>query len=72
MPGYWAYTGSSELRRERVGPEPLRLQRGWIEGHYEPRAYTWGYCQPYWVAGALGALLARADRETTRSAVIQL
>ena len=21
----------------------------WVEAHDEPRAYTWGYYQPYWV-----------------------
>ena len=27
----------------------------WIEGHYAPRAYTWGYYQPYWVPERWGS-----------------
>jgi len=49
-PGYWAYNliPQSYVSNEWV-PGYYDFNALWIEGHYEPRAYTWGYYQPYWV-----------------------
>ena len=49
VPGYWAY---SWVPQNYVGnvcvPGYYNYDALWIEGHYEPRAYAWGYYQPYW------------------------
>jgi len=48
--GYWAYTWvpQSYVSNEWV-PGYYNTDALWVEGHYEPRANTWGYYQPYWV-----------------------
>ena len=50
VPGYWAYTWmpQSDVSNMWV-PGYYNGDALWIEGHYEPRAYSWGYYQPYWV-----------------------
>ncbi len=50
VPGYWAYTWApqSYVSNEWV-PGYYDYDALWVEAHYEPRAYTWGYYQPYWV-----------------------
>ena len=49
-PGYWAYNWAPQtyVSTEWV-PGYYNSDALWIEAHYEPRAYTWGYYQPYWV-----------------------
>jgi hypothetical protein len=55
-PGYWAYGWvpqtyvSSEWVAGYYDSNAL-----WIEEHYAPRAYTWGYYQPYWVPERWGS-----------------
>jgi hypothetical protein len=50
VPGYWNYTWvpQSYVTNEWV-PGHYNYDAAWIEAHYEPRAYSWGYYQPYWV-----------------------
>jgi hypothetical protein len=50
VPGYWnyAWVPQSYVTNEWV-PGHYNYDAAWIEPHYEPRAYTWGYYQPYWV-----------------------
>ena len=49
-PGYWAYNWVPQNYVSNVWvPGYYDSNVLWIEGHYEPRAYTWGYYQPYWV-----------------------
>jgi len=50
VPGYWnyAWVPQSYVTNEWV-PGYDNYDAVWIEPHYEPRAYTWGYYQPYWV-----------------------
>ena len=50
VPGYWNYTWvpQSYVTNEWV-PGYYDYDAVWIEPHYEPRTYTWGYYQPYWV-----------------------
>lgn len=49
-PGYWAYSWvpqnyvSNEWVAGYYNSDAL-----WIEAHYQPRVYAWGYYQPYWV-----------------------
>jgi len=50
VPGYWAYSWVPQNYVSNVWvPGYYNYDALWIEGHYEPRAYTWGYYQPYWV-----------------------
>jgi len=55
-PGYWTYNWipqtyvSNEWVAGYYDSNAL-----WIEGHYAPRAYTWGYYQPYWVPERWGS-----------------
>jgi hypothetical protein len=50
VPSYWAYTWVPQSYVSTVWvPGYYNYDALWIEGHYEPRAYTWGYYQPYWV-----------------------
>jgi hypothetical protein len=50
VPGYWAYTWVPQSYVSNVWvPGQYNYDALWIEGHYESRAYTWGYYQPYWV-----------------------
>jgi len=50
VPGYWAYTWVPQSYVSNVWvPGYYNYDALWIDGHYEPRAYTWGYYQPYWV-----------------------
>ncbi len=50
VPGYWAYTWVPQSYAYNVWVDgqysPSAL---WVEGHWEPRLYTTGYYQPYWV-----------------------
>jgi hypothetical protein len=49
-PGYWAYNWIPQSYVSNAWvPGYYDFNALWIEGHYEPRAYTWGYYQPYWV-----------------------
>lgn len=50
VPGYWnyAWVPQSYVTNEWV-PGYDNYDAVWIEPHYEPRAYTWDYDQPYWV-----------------------
>ena len=50
VPGYWnyAWVPQSYVTNEWV-PGYYNYDALWVEGHYEPRGYTWGYYQPYWV-----------------------
>ena len=48
--GYWAYAWVPQSYVSNVWvPGSYNYDALWVEGHYEPRAYTWGYYQPYWV-----------------------
>jgi hypothetical protein len=48
--GYWAYAWVPQSYVSNVWvPGYYNYDALWIEGHYEPRADTWGYYQPYWV-----------------------
>lgn len=50
VPGYWAYAWAPQSYAENVWvPAYYNYDAVWVEGHYESRAYTWGYYQPYWV-----------------------
>jgi hypothetical protein len=50
VPGYWAYAWVPQSYAENVWvPAYYNYDAVWVEGHYESRAYTWGYYQPYWV-----------------------
>jgi hypothetical protein len=50
VPGYWAYAWVPQSYAENVWvPSYYNYDAVWVEGHYESRAYTWGYYQPYWV-----------------------
>lgn len=50
-PGYWAYSWVPQSYVSNVWvPGSYNSDALWIEGHYEPRAYTWGSYQPYWVS----------------------
>src|SRR4029453_17376425 len=55
-PGYWAYNWVPQtyVSNEWVAGY-YDWNALWVEGHYEPRAYTWGYYQPYWVAERWGS-----------------
>jgi hypothetical protein len=50
VPGYWNYSWvpQSDVSYEWV-PGYYNYDAAWIEAHYEPRTYAWGYYQPYWV-----------------------
>ncbi|MGH7306035.1 MAG: hypothetical protein ACRELZ_22350 [Candidatus Rokuibacteriota bacterium] len=49
-PGYWAYSWVPQSYVASVWvPAHYNDDALWVEAHYEPRAYTWGYYQPYWV-----------------------
>ncbi len=50
VPGYWnyAWVPQSYVTNEWIQGY-YNYDAAWIEPHYEPRAYTWGYYQPYWV-----------------------
>jgi hypothetical protein len=49
-PGYWAYSWVPQSYVSNVWiPGHYDVNALWIEGRYEPRAYAWGYYQPYWV-----------------------
>jgi hypothetical protein len=49
-PGYWAYTWVPQyyVSTDWV-PGHYDTNALWVEAHYEPRTYTSGYYQPYWV-----------------------
>ena len=51
VPGYWnyAWVPQTYVTNEWV-PGYYNYDAVWIEAHYEPRTYTWGYYQPYWVS----------------------
>lgn len=50
VPGYWAYSWVPQNYVSNVWvPGYYNSDALWVEGHYEPRAYAWGYYQPYWV-----------------------
>jgi hypothetical protein len=50
VPGYWAYTWVPQSYVSSVWvPSHYNYDAVWVEGHYEARAYSWGYYQPYWV-----------------------
>ena len=50
VPGYWAYAWVPQSYVSNVWvPGYYNYDALWVEGHYEPRGYTWGYYQPYWV-----------------------
>jgi hypothetical protein len=50
VPGYWAYSWMPQSYVSNVWvPGYYNSDALWVEGHYEPRASTWGYYQPYWV-----------------------
>src|SRR5438093_13087912 len=50
VPGYWTYSWVPQNYVTSVWvPGYYNYDAVWVEGHYEPRAYTWGYYQPYWV-----------------------
>jgi len=50
VPGYWAYTWVPQSYVSSVWvPGHYNSDALWVDGHYAPRAYTWGYYQPYWV-----------------------
>jgi hypothetical protein len=50
VPGYWAYAWVPQSYVSNVlVPGYYDYDALWVEAHYEPRAYTWGYDQPYWV-----------------------
>lgn len=50
VPGYWSYTWVPQSYVSNVWvPGYYNSDALWVEAHYEPRAYTWGYYQPYWV-----------------------
>jgi len=49
-PGYWAYSWIPQSYVANAWiPGYYNTDALWVEGHYEPRAYSWGYYQPYWV-----------------------
>jgi len=50
-PGYWAYSWVPQSYVSNVWvPGFYNSDALWVEGHYELRAYTWGYYQSYWVS----------------------
>jgi len=50
--GYWAYQWVPTAYTENVWiPGVWRADGVWLEAHYEQRAYSSGYYQPYWVPG---------------------
>ena len=50
VPGYWAYTWVPQSYVSNVWvPSHYNYDAVWVEGHYEARAYSGGYYQPYWV-----------------------
>jgi hypothetical protein len=50
VPGYWAYSWVPQSYVSSVWvPGYYNADALWVEGHDEPRAYTWGYYQPSWV-----------------------
>src|SRR5262245_43742044 len=49
-PGYWAYNWVPQPYVSTVWvPGYYDSNALWVEAHYEPRTYTGGYYQPYWV-----------------------
>lgn len=50
VPGYWAYSWIPQSYVANVWvPGHYNADALWVEGHWAPRAYAWGYYQPYWV-----------------------
>ena len=50
--GYWAYQWVPTAYTENAWVPGMWTGDGlWLEGHYEARAYSSGYYQPYWVPG---------------------
>jgi len=50
VPGYWAYAWVPQSDVSSVWvPGYYNYDALWVDGHYESRAYSGGYYQPYWV-----------------------
>ena len=50
VPGSWAYAWGPQSYAYNVWVDSQYSSEAlWVEGHWEPRVYTTGYYQPYWV-----------------------
>jgi len=50
VPGYWAYTWVPQSYAYSAWVDGQYLaEEVWVAGHWEPRTYSWGYYQPYWI-----------------------
>ena len=50
VPGYWAYAWIPQTSTADVWVDGQYSPDGlWVEGHWEPRVYTSGSYQPYWI-----------------------
>ena len=50
VPGYWAYAWVPQNYVTNTWvPGYYNSDALWVEAHYKPRAYTWGFYQPYWI-----------------------
>ena len=50
MPGAWTYAWVPQSYAHHVWVDGRYSSDGlWVAGHWEPRVYTSGYYQPYWI-----------------------
>src|SRR5947199_424550 len=50
VPGYWAYAWVPQSYQYGAWVDGQYSAEGlWLEGHWEPRTYSWGSYQPYWI-----------------------
>jgi len=50
VPGSWAYAWVAQSYAYSAWVDGLYSAEGlWVEGYWEPRIYSSGYYQPYWI-----------------------
>src|SRR5438445_175966 len=50
VPGYWAYAWVPQSYQYGAWVDGQYSAEGlWLEGYWEPRTYSWGSYQPYWI-----------------------
>src|SRR5213083_167862 len=50
VPGYWAYAWVPQSYQYGAWVDGQYSAEGlWLEGHWEPRTYSWGSYLPYWI-----------------------
>jgi len=81
VPGYWAYAWVPQSYQYGAWVDGQYSAEGlWLEGHWEPRTYSWGSYQPYWIPPRARPTARRARRSPshrlaargTRGPMIQL